>query len=92
VNSFTALTRRFEPGAFQIDYDDGKVRYELASIFPNQTLTAGLMWSMIQCATFAVDNYVPALMKVAFSQISPSHALEQAEAECQAEFRRLGGD
>jgi hypothetical protein len=75
------LNQSIRAGAFELNYDEGEVRFALATLLaPDQTVPVEALQVWLTLAMTQVDGFSPALMKVAFGNASPAHALEQAEA------------
>lgn len=67
-------------GAFTMDYNDGEVRYRIVAPAGSGELGPDWARGMMHSTAFAIGNYVPELLKVAFLEVSPAEALERADA------------
>jgi len=72
----TRINYQLATGCFEMDYDTGQVRLRTAANLgraePDETLVAGALEANI----LIMDGYLPALMAVIHSDVSPSEALD----------------
>lgn len=70
-------------GSFEFGYDEGEVRFNLTILLPDASsdLSAGSLRHWLSIAVHTLDGFCPAILRVAFSNVSPAHAHEQSEAE-----------
>ncbi len=66
-------------GNFELDYEDGELRYKSALDFENQALTATLIRNAVQPAVRTLDRYLPGLLRVIFGGASPAEAVAEVE-------------
>jgi hypothetical protein len=66
-------------GNFEMDFDDGDVRYRTSVDLDGGTLTPRMVMLLIANAGTAFDSWYPALMKVIFAGISPEIAFREHE-------------
>lgn len=62
-------------GNFEIDFDNGDVRFKSSINFRNQTLTDELIHGVIEPALDAFNNYFPGLINVIMDLDTPAQAL-----------------
>lgn len=68
-------------GNFELDYQDGEVRYKTSLDFEDEKLTPALIRNAIYPAVTTMDRYFPGLMKVVYGGRTPYEAIEEIEAE-----------
>ena len=66
-------------GNFELDLNDGEVRYKSSLDFEGQPLTARLVHNAIYPAVTTMDRYFPSLMKVAYGGATAAEAVEEIE-------------
>ncbi len=66
-------------GNFEMDFDDGEVRYKSSLDFENAALTAVLIKNAIYPAVQTMDRYLPGLMGVIYGNKLPSDAIVEIE-------------
>jgi hypothetical protein len=66
-------------GNFELDYDDGEVRYKSSLDFEGETLTPGLIRNTIYPAVHTMDVYLPGLLAVMYGNKSPDEAINEIE-------------
>jgi len=66
-------------GNFELDLDDGEVRFKLSVPVPGGQLSRLLVRDLAFCGFSRIDRYIPSLMTVAFGTVSPRKAIKQAE-------------
>ena len=66
-------------GNFEIDLNDGEVRYKSSLDFEGQPLTARLVHNAIYPAVTTMDRYFPSLMKVAYGGATALDAIDEIE-------------
>ena len=66
-------------GSFEMDFDDGEVRFRTGLDVENDRLSSALLKSLIYSNWVTMDRYLPGLQAVIDAQMSPSEAIEQAE-------------
>lgn len=68
-------------GNFEMDYNDGEVRYKSSLDFEGVGLSDIMIRNAIYPAMQLMDKYFPGLMKVAFGGKSPAEAIQEIEGE-----------
>jgi len=66
-------------GNFELDYNDGEVRYKSALDFEGMTLSDELIKHAIYPAAQTMDRYLPGLMEVIYSGKLPADAIAEIE-------------
>ncbi len=66
-------------GNFELDYDDGEVRYKTSVDFEGETLTVGWLRGLLYPAVQTLDTYLPGLLAVAHGERSPVEAVKLIE-------------
>jgi hypothetical protein len=68
-------------GNFEMDFDDGEVRFRTGIDVENDELSPALLKSLIYSNWVTMDRYLRGLQAVMADELSPVDAIEQAEAE-----------
>jgi hypothetical protein len=68
-------------GNFEMDFDDGEVRYKSSLDFEGVELTSGLIRNAIYPAVQTMDRYLPGLLSVIFGGKSAEEAIYAIEEE-----------
>jgi len=66
-------------GNFEMDFNDGEVRYKSSLDFEGQRLTEGWLRNAIYPAVQTMDLYLPGLMGVVYGGRSPADAVNEIE-------------
>ena len=66
-------------GNFELDFNDGEVRYKSSIDFEGEPLTPGLIKHAMYPAVQTMDRYLPGLMSVVYGSKSPSQAISEIE-------------
>ena len=66
-------------GNFELDYDDGEVRYKSSLDFEGETLTPGLIRNTMYPAVHTMDFYLPGLLGVMYGNKTPTQAIDEIE-------------
>lgn len=67
-------------GNFEMDYDDGEVRYKTFIDIEGGELTHAMIKTLVYGNVFMMDKYFPGFMKVIYGDVSPSLAIAEIEA------------
>lgn len=65
-------------GNFEMDFEDGEVRYKSSLDFEGESLTANWLRNAIYPAVYTMDRYLPGLMKV-YAGTDPEEAIDEVE-------------
>jgi len=84
-------------GSFEMDFDDGEVRFKTAIDVEDAELTPALLRGVVYGNVFPMDVYLPAILSLVYSETTPVQALalvseaesevEASEPDVQGEFR-----
>jgi hypothetical protein len=66
-------------GNFELDYDDGEVRYKTSVDFEGEPLTVRWLRGLLYPAVQTLDTYLPGLLAVAHGERSPLDAVKLIE-------------
>lgn len=66
-------------GNFEMDYEDGEIRYKTSVDVEDTELTLPLVRQLVYANLVITDHYLPGLMRVIFANYSPLAALESLE-------------
>ncbi len=72
-------------GNFEMDFDDGEVRYKSSLDFEGATLDPALIKNAIYPAVQTMDRYLPGLMSVFYGSKSPVEAIAEVEDSSEIE-------
>ena len=68
-------------GNFEMDYEDGEVRFKCSIDLEGSDLTEPLVRSAVYWAVMMMDKYLPGLLKVIGGTTAPADAIDDIEAE-----------
>jgi hypothetical protein len=68
-------------GNFEMDYEDGEVRYKASLDFEGEALTDNLLRGVIYPAVQTMDRYLPGLLTVIYGSKTPEEAVQEIETE-----------
>jgi len=83
-----ALTRAnygLKIGKFEMDYEDGELRFQAASVLVNDDLPDPIIARLIGTTLAMLDRYLPAFLSVVYGNETPEDAIRFAEADTQSE-------
>ena len=63
-------------GSWEMDFDDGEVRFRTSIDVSRAKLTDGLLDPMVRTGLSVVDEFLPSLQAVASGKLSPAKAIE----------------
>jgi hypothetical protein len=66
-------------GNFEMDFTDGEIRYKSSLDFEEQELAPGWVKNAIYPAVNTCDRYLPGLMQMLYSDITPEQAIAEIE-------------
>jgi hypothetical protein len=67
-------------GNFEMDFNDGEVRYKTSIDVEGDTLTAALIKQMVYSNVIIMDRYLPGIMRVIYGNASPLEEIERIES------------
>jgi hypothetical protein len=68
-------------GNFEMDFDDGEVRYKTSVDVEGSELTLPMIRQMVYANILITDRYLPAVMRTIYSDIAPLEAIAEADEE-----------
>lgn len=68
-------------GNFEMDVDDGEVRFKTGIDTEDTQLTDPIIRNLVYANVLAMDRYLPGIMNVIYSEMSPAEAIERIEGE-----------
>ncbi len=66
-------------GNFELDYNDGEVRYKTSVDVTDQEINGGLLRPLIYTNVLMMDKYMSGLIAVVYADVSPAEAVKQIE-------------
>lgn len=73
-------------GNFEMDFNDGEVRYKTSIDVENDRLTVALVKSLVYANVLTMDRYLPGIEAVIDGQFTPAQAIRMVEGD------RSGGE
>jgi hypothetical protein len=68
-------------GNFEMDLDDGEIRYKTSLDVRDDDLSVSLVRNAVYMNVLMMDRYLPGIMAVLYGDVSPSEAIVQVERE-----------
>ncbi len=68
-------------GNFEMDFNDGEVRYKSCIDVTGDRLTGALIKRLVYANVFMMDKYLPGLMNVIYSNTAPAQAIALIEGD-----------
>lgn len=68
-------------GNFELDFADGQIRYKTSIDLEGTQLNSVLIKQLVYTNVLMMDKYLPGIMKVIHSDVSPAEAIAQIEGE-----------
>ncbi|WP_073592459.1 YbjN domain-containing protein [[Phormidium ambiguum] IAM M-71] len=68
-------------GNFEIDFNDGEIRYKTSIDVENNQLTTNLVKNLVYVNVETMDNYLPGIVGILNNQLSPDEAIAKIEAQ-----------
>jgi hypothetical protein len=66
-------------GNFEIDFNDGEVRYKTSLDVEDSVLTQALIHNLVYANVFMMDRYTPGIMEVVYGNVFPLDAIKKIE-------------
>ncbi len=66
-------------GNFELDYEDGEIRYKTSVDIEDVEIVEPLVRHLIYANVLTMDRYFPGLMRVIYADINPADAIEEVE-------------
>lgn len=68
-------------GNFELDYEDGLIKYKTSIKLGVDELSSSIMENLVYINLYMMDRYLPGIMKVIYSDASPTQAISYIESE-----------
>lgn len=68
-------------GNFEMDYNDGEIRYKTSLDVENDTLSPALFRNTVSPNLFSIDKYMPGIMALLYAGLTPEQAVAKVENE-----------
>lgn len=66
-------------GNFELDFNDGEVRYKTSVGVEGDRLSFAVIKQLVYANVFTLDRYLPGIMQVIYTDVTPAAAVEQIE-------------
>jgi hypothetical protein len=66
-------------GNFELDYEDGDIRYKTSIDVVDDRLSPELIRNIVYTNVIVMDRYLPGIMQVIYGQVSPADAIREVE-------------
>ncbi|HLO86700.1 MAG TPA: YbjN domain-containing protein [Nostocaceae cyanobacterium] len=66
-------------GNFELDFNDGEIRYKTSIDVEGDRITSALIKQLIYANVSIMDEYLPGIMAVIYGNLSPQEAIAQIE-------------
>jgi len=66
-------------GNFELDYEDGEIRYKTSIDVVNDRLSPELIRNLVYTNVLVMDRYLPGIMKVIYGEVAPLDAVREIE-------------
>ncbi|MEP7347744.1 MAG: YbjN domain-containing protein, partial [Gemmatimonadaceae bacterium] len=77
AEAVTRINARFSFGNFDLDFEDGELRFRIGIDVEDGLLSEQMVNNMLGCALQAMDRFHPALMRIAFGDVEPAAAIAE---------------
>jgi hypothetical protein len=67
-------------GNFELDFNDGEIRYKTSIDVEGDRITVALIKQLIYANVSIMDEYLPGIMAVIYGNLSPKEAIAQIES------------
>lgn len=67
-------------GNFELDFDDGEIRFKTSVDVENSELTASMVRASVYWTVVMMDRYLPGLVQVIGGGVTPAAAIEEIES------------
>lgn len=68
-------------GNFELDFEDGAIQYKTSIKLREDELSRTIMENLVYINVYMMDKYLPGIMKVIYSDVSPAQAIAYIESE-----------
>jgi hypothetical protein len=86
AEAITRINYGLSLGAFELDFSDGELCFRLGLDVEGQGLSPALVRNLLSPCIVVPDDYLGVLTAIAFGNVSPSEALEQADTAHRAQM------
>ena len=66
-------------GNFELDYEDGEIRYKTSIDVADDRLSPELIRNLVYTNVLVMDRYLPGIMKVIYGQVPAADAIQEVE-------------
>jgi len=66
-------------GNFELDFDDGEIRYKTSIDVKDDRLSPALVKPLVYANVLMMDYYLPGIMSVIYGNVAPAEAVAKAE-------------
>jgi hypothetical protein len=81
VEFITRVNYSLALGNFEMDLDNGDIRFRTSVVTPEGELTVDIVRGLVYANVYAIDHFFPGVMAVLHGGISPEAALARVEAQ-----------
>ena len=67
-------------GNFELDFEDGEIRYKTSLDAEDLTLNATVFKNLVYANVSMMDQYLPGILSILYSEISPREMIDQIES------------
>jgi hypothetical protein len=67
-------------GNFEMDFEDGEIRYKTSIDFEDESLSCALIKRLVYANVMMMDAYLPGMMSVIYGDVTPVDAIAQIES------------
>jgi hypothetical protein len=67
-------------GNFEMDFEDGEIRYKTSIDFEDDSLSSALIKRLVYANVMMMDAYLPGMMSVIYGDVTPVDAIAQIES------------
>ena len=67
-------------GNFELDFEDGEIRYKTSLDAEGLTLSPALFKNLVYANLSMMDQYLPGIMSILYSEVSPREMIDQIES------------
>lgn len=75
-------------GNFEMDLDDGEIRYKTSLDAENSELTSGMIRNAVYASVLMMDKYLPGILSILGGNVPPKQAIDEIEAEDRADISK----
>ncbi len=68
-------------GNFELDFNDGEVRFKTSVDVENDRLAAPLISNLVAANLWTMDRYLPGIFSIVYGSVSPQDAILKVEGE-----------